>query len=182
MKRMFEGFFSPITTALTYKILVFLGVPDCANIDPISEACRIAAVSRIPESRCAILILAGTQVQEVQQLLHPDRCQYHPTDDVMSMGRLVKKGYKDRGLDHAACRTRCDRKPDSKRKGNQLRARASNRTLIGTATAGFNAACFRRITRASSLNFQAGSPPPPPGYPPTIRMRVTPRSRGFELK
>ena len=38
----FEGFQSD-NNGLTYKILQFIGVPPCASITPISDACRIAA-------------------------------------------------------------------------------------------------------------------------------------------
>lgn len=90
----FEGFQSD-RNGLTYKFLNQIGVPECASITPISDACRIAAV--FPNAGQPLrYYVAGTQRKTFSDFSPKVGVQLHPNDDVMVYGSW-SKGYKTGG-------------------------------------------------------------------------------------
>ena len=93
-QKSFEGFQSD-NNGLNYKILQFVGVPPCASITPISDACRIAADFPNPGQPLRYYI-AGTQHKDFGNFSPKVGLQLHPADDIMVYGSW-SQGYKTGG-------------------------------------------------------------------------------------
>ena len=89
----FEGFQSD-ANGLTYKILNFLagsalGRPNAPAINPISDACRIAA--GFPNAGQPLrYYIAGTQKKVFNNFSPKIGLQYHPNDDIMAYASWSK--------------------------------------------------------------------------------------------
>ncbi|MEH6828729.1 TonB-dependent receptor [Parasphingorhabdus sp.] len=169
-KKLFEGFQSD-NNGLTYKILSFLGVPGCANIDPISEACRIAAGFPNPGEPLRYYI-AGTQVKKFNNFSPKVGVQYHPTDDVMLYGSW-SKGYKTGGWTTRLSNP-LPTAPDFEEEKATTYELGVKSTLIDRRLQ-VNAAVFQTDYKGIQLNFQQG-------ISPTIQNAGDAKIKGFEIE
>jgi iron complex outermembrane recepter protein len=173
--KQFEGFQSD-ANGLTYKILnqlAILGVgpPACITINPISEACRIAA--GFPNAGQPLrYYIAGVQRKKFNNFSPKIGVQLHPNDDVLVYGSW-SRGYKTGGW--------------TTRLSNPLpTAPDFNEEKAGTYELGvkstlldrhlqINAAVFQTDYKGIQLNFQQG-------VSPTIQNAGNARIRGFEVE
>jgi iron complex outermembrane recepter protein len=171
----FEGFQSD-ANGLTYKILnqlAILGVgpPPCITINPISDACRIAA--GFPNAGQPLrYYIAGVQKKSFNNFSPKVGIQLHPDKDVLVYGSW-SRGYKTGGW--------------TTRLSNPLpTAPDFNEEKAGTFELGvkstlldrhlqINAAVFNTNYKGIQLNFQQG-------VSPTIRNAGDARIRGFEIE
>ncbi len=171
----FEGFQSD-ANGLTYKILnqlAILGVgpPPCITINPISDACRIAA--GFPNAGQPLrYYVAGTQKKTFNNFSPKVGVQLHPDDDVLVYASW-SRGYKTGGW--------------TTRLSNPLpRAPDFNEEKAGTYEIGVkstladrklqvNGAIFQTDYKGIQLNFQQG-------VSPTIQNAGDARIRGFEIE
>jgi iron complex outermembrane receptor protein len=169
-KKLFEGFQSD-NNGLTYKILSFLGVPGCATLDPISEACRIAAGFPNPGEPLRYYI-AGTQVKKFNNFSPKIGVQYHPTDDVMLYGSW-SKGYKTGGWTTRLSNP-LPTAPDFEEEKATTYELGVKSTLIDRRLQ-VNAAVFQTDYKGIQLNFQQG-------ISPTIQNAGDAKIKGFEIE
>jgi iron complex outermembrane recepter protein len=166
----FEGFQSD-ANGLTYKILTQVGVPPCASINPISEACRIAAGFPNPGQPLRYYI-AGTQNKVFKNFSPKIGVQYHPTDDIMAYASW-SKGYKTGGWT-----TRLSNPlpfaPDFDPEKATTFELGVKSTLIDRKLQ-VNAAIFQTEYKGIQLNFQQGTSP-------TIQNAGDARIKGFEVE
>jgi len=169
-KKSFEGGQGD-ANGLTYKILQQLGVPECATIVPISEACRIAAGYPVPGEPLRYYV-AGTQHKKFNNFSPKIGLQYYPTDDIMVYASW-SKGYKTGGwttrlsdpLDYA---------PDFNEEKATTWELGAKTTLLDRRLQ-LNGAVFQTDYKGIQLNFQQG-------VSPTIQNAGDARIRGFELE
>jgi iron complex outermembrane recepter protein len=175
-KKLFEGFQSD-RNGLTYKILSWLanntpdGPPPCADITPISDACRVIAGFPVPGQPLRYYV-AGTQEKSFSNFSPKAGIQIHPSDEVMVYGSW-SRGYKTGGW--------------TTRLSNPLPfAPGFDEELAETFELGvkstlldrvlqLNAAVFQTDYKGIQLNFQQG-------VSPTIQNAGDARIRGFEIE
>ena len=171
----FEGFQSD-ANGLTYKILNFLagigaGPPACASINPISDACRVAA--GFPNAGQPLrYYIAGVQSKVFNNFSPKVGVQYHPTDDIMVYGSW-SKGYKTGGWTTRLSNplpTAPDFGPE-KATTYELGVKS---TLLDRHLQ-VNAAVFQTDYNGIQLNFQQG-------VSPTIQNAGSARIKGFEVE
>jgi iron complex outermembrane recepter protein len=171
----FEGFQSD-ANGLTYKILNFLsgigaGPPACANINPISDACRVAA--GFPNAGQPLrYYVAGTQVKKFNNFAPKVGLQYHPNDDVMVYASW-SKGYKTGGWTTRLSNP-LPTAPDFAEEKATTYELGVKSTLIDRRLQ-VNAAVFQTDYKGIQLNFQQG-------VSPTIQNAGDARIRGFEIE
>lgn len=174
-KKLFEGFQSD-ANGLTYKILSFLagigaGPPECANINPISEACRIAAGFPNPGEPLRYYI-AGTQVKKFNNFSPKIGIQYNPTEDVMVYASW-SKGYKTGGWTTRLSNP-LPTAPDFDEEKATTYELGVKSTLIDRRLQ-VNAALFQTDYKGIQLNFQQG-------ISPTIQNAGDAKIKGFEIE
>lgn len=166
----FEGFQSD-NNGLTYKILQFIGVPECADITPISDACRIAAGFPNPGEPLRYYI-AGTQKKKFNNFSPKVGVQLHPANDVLVYGSW-SRGYKTGGWT-----TRLSNPlsfaPDFDEEKAETFEIGVKSTLLNRALQ-INAAAFTTKYKGIQLNFQQG-------VSPTIQNAGDARIKGFEIE
>jgi iron complex outermembrane receptor protein len=171
----FEGFQSD-ANGLTYKILSFLaginaGPPACANINPISDACRIAA--GFPNAGQPLrYYIAGTQKKVFNNFSPKVGLQFHPNDDVMLYGSW-SKGYKTGGWTTRLSNP-LPTAPDFDEEKATTFELGVKSTLIDRRLQ-VNAALFQTNYKGIQLNFQQG-------VSPTIQNAGDAKIKGFELE
>jgi iron complex outermembrane recepter protein len=171
----FEGFQSD-ANGLTYKILSFLagigaGPPECASINPISDACRIAA--GFPNAGQPLrYYIAGTQKKVFNNFSPKVGIQYHPNDDVMLYASW-SKGYKTGGWTTRLSNP-LPTAPDFDEEKATTYELGVKSTLIERRLQ-VNAALFQTDYKGIQLNFQQG-------VSPTIQNAGDARIRGFEVE
>lgn len=166
----FEGFQSD-ANGLTYKILNQIGVPPCASINPISEACRIAAGFPNPGQPLRYYI-AGTQKKSFSNFSPKIGLQYHPTDDVMLYASW-SKGYKTGGWTTRLSNPLPTAPDFDEEKATTWEAGIKS-TLLDRRLQ-INAAAFTTNYKGIQLNFQQG-------VSPTIQNAGDARIKGFEVE
>jgi iron complex outermembrane receptor protein len=171
----FEGFQSD-ANGLTYKILNFLagvgaGPPACANINPISDACRVAA--GFPNAGQPLrYYVAGTQRKSFSNFAPKIGLQYHPTEDVMTYASW-SKGYKTGGWT-----TRLSNPlPTAPDFGEELATtyELGVKSMLIDRRLQVNAAVFQTDYKGIQLNFQQG-------VSPTIQNAGDAKIKGFEIE
>lgn len=166
----FEGFQSD-ANGLTYKILNQIGVPPCASINPISDACRIAA--GFPNQGQPLrYYVAGTQRKSFSDFSPKIGLQYHPNDDAMLYASW-SKGYKTGGWT-----TRLSNPLPTAPDFNEEKATTWEVGLKSTLLdrrLQVNAAAFLTNYKGIQLNFQQG-------VSPTIQNAGDARIKGFEVE
>lgn len=166
----FEGFQSD-ANGLTYKILNQVGVPACASINPISDACRIAA--GFPNQGQPLrYYIAGTQRKSFNDFSPKIGLQYHPNDDVMLYASW-SKGYKTGGWT-----TRLSNPLPTAPDFNEEKAttwEAGLKSTLLDRRLQVNAAAFLTNYKGIQLNFQQG-------VSPTIQNAGDARIKGFEVE
>jgi iron complex outermembrane receptor protein len=171
----FEGFQSD-ANGLTYKILNFLagigaGPPACANINPISDACRVAA--GFPNAGQPLrYYIAGTQTKVFNNFSPKIGIQYRPNDDVMVYGSW-SKGYKTGGWTTRLSNP-LPTAPDFDEEKATTYEIGLKSTLIDRRLQ-VNAALFQTEYKGIQLNFQQGTSP-------TIQNAGDGRIKGFEIE
>jgi iron complex outermembrane recepter protein len=171
----FEGFQSD-ANGLTYKILNFLagigaGPPACANINPITDACRIAA--GFPNAGQPLrYYVAGTQKKVFNNFSPKIGVQYHPNDDVMVYASW-SKGYKTGGWTTRLSNP-LPTAPDFGPEKATTYELGLKSTLIDRRLQ-VNAALFQTEYKGIQLNFQQG-------VSPTIQNAGDARIKGFEIE
>ncbi len=171
----FEGFQSD-ANGLTYKILNFLagigaGPPACANINPITDACRIAA--GFPNAGQPLrYYIAGTQKKVFNNFSPKIGVQYHPNDDVMVYASW-SKGYKTGGWTTRLSNP-LPTAPDFNEEKATTYELGLKSTLIDRRLQ-VNAAVFQTEYKGIQLNFQQG-------VSPTIQNAGDARIKGFEIE
>ncbi|MFY8194729.1 MAG: TonB-dependent receptor [Novosphingobium sp.] len=166
----FEGFQSD-ANGLTYKILTQIGVPPCASINPISDACRVAAGFPNPGQPLRYYI-AGTQRKSFSDFSPKIGLQYHPNDDAMLYASW-SKGYKTGGWT-----TRLSNPLPTAPDFNEEKATTWEVGLKSTLLdrrLQVNAAAFLTDYKGIQLNFQQG-------VSPTIQNAGDARIKGFEVE
>ena len=166
----FEGFQSD-ANGLTYKILSFIGVPPCASLAPISEACRIAAGFPNPGEPLRYYI-AGEQDKSFENFSPKVGVQLHPNEDVMVYASW-SKGYKTGGWT-----TRLSNPlpyaPDFDEELATTYEVGVKSTLFDRRLQ-LNAAAFSSDYTGIQLNFQMG-------VSPTIQNAGSATIKGFEIE
>lgn len=166
----FEGFQSD-ANGLTYKILNQVGVPACASINPISDACRIAA--GFPNQGQPLrYYIAGTQRKSFNDFSPKIGLQYHPNNDVMLYASW-SKGYKTGGWT-----TRLSNPLPTAPDFNEEKAttwEAGLKSTLLDRRLQVNAAAFLTNYKGIQLNFQQG-------VSPTIQNAGDARIKGFEVE
>ena len=166
----FEGFQSD-NNGLTYKILQATGVPECADITPISEACRLIAGFPNPGQPLRYYI-AGTQVKKFNNFAPKAGVQIHPNEDVMVYGSW-SRGYKTGGWT-----TRLSNPlpyaPDFDEEKAETFEIGVKSTLLDRRLQ-INAAAFTTKYKGIQLNFQQG-------VSPVIQNAGDARIKGFEIE
>jgi iron complex outermembrane receptor protein len=171
----FEGFQSD-ANGLTYKILNFLagigaGPPACASINPISDACRVAA--GFPNAGQPLrYYIAGTQTKVFNNFSPKIGVQYHPNDDVMVYGSW-SKGYKTGGWTTRLSNP-LPTAPDFDEEKATTYELGLKSTLIDRRLQ-VNAALFQTDYKGIQLNFQQG-------VSPTIQNAGDAKIKGFEVE
>jgi iron complex outermembrane receptor protein len=171
----FEGFQSD-ANGLTYKILSFLaginaGPPPCLNINPISEACRIAA--GFPNAGQPLrYYIAGTQKKVFNNFSPKVGLQFHPNDDVMLYGSW-SKGYKTGGWTTRLSNPLPTAPGFDEEKATTFELGVKS-TLIDRKLQ-VNAALFHTNYGGIQLNFQQG-------ISPTIQNAGDAKIKGFEVE
>jgi len=166
----FEGFQSD-NNGLTYKILNFIGVPECASLTPISDACRIAA--GFPNQGQPLrYYIAGTQTKTFDNFSPRVGIQLYPTEDIMFYGTW-SRGYKTGGWT-----TRLSNPLPTAPDFNEEEVESFELGIKSTLFDGLmtlNGAVFTTRYTGIQLNFQQG-------VSPTIQNAGTARIRGAEIE
>jgi iron complex outermembrane recepter protein len=171
----FEGFQSD-ANGLTYKILnqlAILGVgpPPCITINPISDACRIAA--GFPNAGEPLrYYIAGVQKKKFNNFSPKVGVQLHPNNDVLVYGSW-SKGYKTGGWTTRLSNP-LPTAPDFDEEKAQTFEFGVKSTLLDRKLQ-INAAVFQTDYKGIQLNFQQG-------VSPTIQNAGDARIRGFEIE
>ncbi len=166
----FEGFQSD-ANGLTYKILNQVGVPPCASINPITEACRIAAGFPNPGEPLRYYI-AGTQKKVFSNFSPKVGVQFHPADDVMLYASW-SKGYKTGGWTTRLSNPLPTAPDFDEEKATTYEAGIKS-TLLDRRLQ-INAAAFITDYKGIQLNFQQG-------VSPTIQNAGDAKIKGFEVE
>lgn len=166
----FEGFQSD-ANGLTYKILNQVGVPPCASINPITDACRIAAGFPNPGQPLRYYI-AGTQKKVFSNFSPKVGLQYHPADDVMLYASW-SKGYKTGGWTTRLSNPLPTAPDFDEEKATTYEAGIKS-TLLDRRLQ-INAAAFLTDYKGIQLNFQQG-------VSPTIQNAGNAKIKGFEVE
>jgi len=168
--KQFEGFQGD-ANGLTYKILNQIGVPECASINPISDACRIAA--GFPNQGQPLrYYIAGTQKKVFNNFAPKVGLQFHPNDDVMVYASW-SKGYKTGGWTTRLSNP-LPTAPDFDEEKATTWEGGVKSTLLDRRLQ-LNAAVFTTAYKGIQLNFQQG-------VSPTIQNAGDARIKGFELE
>lgn len=166
----FEGFQSD-ANGLTYKILNQIGVPPCASINPITDACRIAA--GFPNQGQPLrYYVAGTQRKSFDDFSPKIGLQYHPSEDAMLYASW-SKGYKTGGWT-----TRLSNPLPTAPDFNEEKAttwEVGVKSMFLDRRLQVNAAAFLTDYKGIQLNFQQG-------VSPTIQNAGDARIKGFEVE
>lgn len=166
----FEGFQSD-RNGLTYKILQQVGVPPCATIVPISEACRIAAGFPNPGQPLRYYI-AGTQSKKFNDFSPKIGVQLHPNNDVMIYGSW-SRGYKTGGWTTRLSNPLSYAPDFDEEKATTIELGVKS-TLLDRHLQ-INAALFQTKYKGIQLNFQQG-------VSPTIQNAGDATIKGFEVE
>ncbi|MDP3551403.1 MAG: TonB-dependent receptor [Novosphingobium sp.] len=166
----FEGFQSD-ANGLTYKILNQVGVPPCASINPISEACRMAAEFPNPGQPLRYYI-AGTQKKVFTNFAPKVGLQFHPSEDVMAYASW-SKGYKTGGWTTRLSNPLPTAPDFDEEKATTWEAGIKS-TLLDRRLQ-INAAVFTTAYKGIQLNFQQGTSP-------TVQNAGDARIKGFEVE
>jgi iron complex outermembrane recepter protein len=166
----FEGFQAD-NNGLTYKILQFIGVPPCASLTPISEACRVAAGFPNPGQPLRYYI-AGTQKKTFNNLSPKAGIQFHPNEDVMIYGSW-SRGYKTGGWTTRLSNPLPFAPDFDEEKAETFELGLKSQWLDRRLQV--NAAVFTTDYDGIQLNFQQG-------VSPTIQNAGDARIRGFEVE
>jgi iron complex outermembrane receptor protein len=169
-KKSFEGFQSD-NNGLTYKILNFLGNPNCASLTPISEACRIDAGFPNPGQPLRYYI-AGVQHKNFNNFSPKLGVQLHPEDAVMIYGSW-SKGYKTGGWTTRLSNPLPVAPDFDEEKATTFEVGVKSELLDRRLQ--LNAAAFITNYRGIQLNFQQG-------VSPTIQNAGDARIKGFEVE
>lgn len=157
---------------LTYKILNFIGVPECASIVPtISEACRIAAGFPNPGEPLRYYI-AGTQNKKFNNFSPKVGLQLFPTDGLMGYFTW-SKGYKTGGWTTRLSNPLPFAPDFDEEKATTYEA--GFKSVFFDSKVQLNAAAFTTKYEGIQLNFQQG-------VSPTIQNAGDARIKGFEVE
>jgi iron complex outermembrane recepter protein len=171
----FEGFQSD-ANGLTYKILNFLaginaGPPACANINPISDDCRIAA--GFPNAGQPLrYYVAGVQKKKFNNFAPKVGVQFHPNDDTMVYFSW-SKGYKTGGWTTRLSNPLPTAPGFGEEKATTYELGVKS-TLLDRRLQ-INAAIFQTDYKGIQLNFQQG-------VSPTIQNAGDAKIKGFEVE
>ena len=171
----FEGFQSD-ANGLTYKILNFLaginaGPPACANINPISDDCRIAA--GFPNAGQPLrYYVAGVQKKKFNNFAPKIGLQFHPNDDTMVYASW-SKGYKTGGWTTRLSNPLPTAPGFGEEKATTYELGVKS-TLLDRRLQ-INAAIFQTDYKGIQLNFQQG-------VSPTIQNAGDAKIKGFEVE
>lgn len=166
----FEGFQAD-NNGLVYKILQQVGVPPCASLTPISDACRIAANFPNPGQPLRYYI-AGVQKQKFSNFSPKVGVQLHPMQDVMLYGSW-SRGYKSGGWTTRLSNPLPYAPNFGPEKAETFEAGVKSQWLDRHLQ--LNAAIFQTNYDGIQLNFQQG-------VSPTIQNAGDARIRGFEVE
>ena len=170
-KKLFEGAQSD-RNGLTYKILNFIGVPECASIVPtISEACRVAAGFPNPGEPLRYYI-AGIQTKKFNNFSPKVSIQVKPADGMMLYGSY-SEGYRTGGWT-----TRLSNPlpfaPDFDEE-NATSWELGYKSTLADNKILFNVAAFTTKYEGIQLNFQQG-------VSPTVQNAGDARIKGIEIE
>ena len=170
-KKLFEGAQSD-RNGLTYKILNFIGVPECASIVPtISEACRVAAGFPNPGEPLRYYI-AGIQTKKFNNFSPKVSIQVKPADGMMLYGSY-SEGYRTGGWT-----TRLSNPlpfaPDFDEE-NATSWELGYKSTLADNKILFNVAAFTTKYEGIQLNFQQG-------VSPTVQNAGDARIKGLEIE
>ncbi|HEX7710732.1 MAG TPA: TonB-dependent receptor [Sphingomonadaceae bacterium] len=166
----FEGFQSD-NNGLNYKLAQYFGDPNCASLDPISDACRIDNGFPDPGQPLRYYI-AGVQHKSFSNFSPKIGLQYHPTDDVMLYASW-SKGYKTGGWTTRLSAPLPYAPGFGPEKATTWEAGVKSQFLDRTVQ--LNAAAFLTDYNGIQLNFQQG-------VSPTIQNAGDARIKGFEVE
>jgi iron complex outermembrane receptor protein len=172
----FEGFQSD-RNALNYKIVNFLalagtpGLEPCANINPISDQCRIIAGFPNPGEPLRYYV-AGTQKKKFNNFSPKASIQIHPNDDVMVYGTW-SRGYKTGGWTTRLSNPLAFAPDFDEEKAETFEVGVKSQFLNRMLQ--INAAAFTTSYKGIQLNFQQG-------VSPTIQNAGNARIKGFEIE
>jgi iron complex outermembrane receptor protein len=169
-KKDFEGFQSD-ANGLTYKILNLVGVPPCASIDPISEACRIAAEFPNPGEPLRYYP-AGVNHKDFNNFSPKVGVQLHFTDDIMAYASY-SEGYKTGGWTTRLSNPLPTAPDFDEEKAKTIEVGLKSQFLDHRLQV--NAAVFTTKYDGIQLNFQQG-------VSPTIQNAGDARIKGAELE
>ncbi|MEG3126158.1 TonB-dependent receptor [Sphingomonas sp. GB1N7] len=169
-EKTFEGAQSD-NNGLTYKVLNVLGVPPCANIAQISEACRIAAGFPNPGQPLRYYI-AGVNRKTFSNFSPKLGVQVHPTDDIMVYGSW-SKGYKTGGWTTRLSNPLPFAPDFNEEKATTYEAGVKSELLDRHLQ--LNIAAFTTAYNGIQLNFQQG-------VSPVIQNAGNARIKGFEIE
>ncbi|MEH3108014.1 MAG: TonB-dependent receptor [Sphingomonas fennica] len=169
-KKRFEGFQSD-ANGLTYKILNQLGVPPCASLNPISDACRQAAGFPNPGQPLRYYI-AGVQRKKFNDFSPKVGVQLYPTDDIMVYGSW-SRGYKTGGWTTRLSNPLPFAPDFDEEKAETWEAGVKSKLFDRRLQ--INAAAFTTRYDGIQLNFQQG-------VSPVIQNAGDARIKGFEVE
>ena len=169
-KKEFEGFQTD-NNAFSYKILSALGVPPCANINPISDACRIAAGFPNPGEPLRYYP-AGINHKEFSNFSPKFGVQLHPGDDMM-LYASYSVGYKTGGWTTRLSNPLPNAPDFDEEKAKTIELGFKSQLLNHSLQ--INAAVFSTQYDGIQLNFQQG-------VSPTIQNAGNARIKGAELE
>ncbi|HEY6869473.1 MAG TPA: TonB-dependent receptor [Novosphingobium sp.] len=166
----FEGFQSD-ANGLNYKRAQAFGVPACASLTPISDACRIA--NNFPNPGQPLRYYIAGQQQKVFNNFSPKvGLQFHPTDEVMLYASF-SKGYKTGGWTTRLSNPLPYAPGFGPEKATTYEAGVKSQLLDRHLQV--NASAFWTDYTGIQLNFQQG-------VSPTIQNAGDARIKGFELE
>ena len=169
-KKMFEGFQSD-ANGLTYKILNYLGVPACASLTPISDACRVVAGFPNPGQPLRYYI-AGVQHKNFSNFSPKLGIQLHPDQNIMVYGSW-SKGYKTGGWTTRLSNPLPYAPDFGVEKATTYEIGVKSELLDHKLQ--LNAAAFTTAYHGIQLNFQQG-------VSPVVQNAGNARIKGFELE
>lgn len=166
----FEGFQSD-RNGLNYKLAQIFGDPNCASLNPISEACRIDNGFPNPGQPLRYYI-AGVQHKKFNNFSPKVGIQYHPNDDAM-LYFSWSRGYKTGGWTTRLSAPLPYAPSFGPEKAETFEAGFKSQFLGRSLQ--LNGAAFLTNYRGIQLNFQQG-------VSPVIQNAGDARIKGFELE
>ena len=169
-KKSFEGSQTDLN-GLTYKILNGFGVPPCASLTPITDACRIAA--GFPNANAPLqLYPAGVNRKTFDNFSPKIGIQLYPADDVMAYASW-SKGYKTGGWTTRLSAPLPTAPSFDEEKATTWEVGLKSKLLDNHLQLNF--AAFTTNYKGIQLNFQQG-------ISPTIQNAGDARIKGFEAE